>query len=59
MCVGCRFLCDASDRIGSNIEELMSHTFFRGIDWEHIRLGVKKSKDEWVGLRVEQIEIRV
>lgn len=35
-----RFLCDPEDRIGTNsIEEIKSHPFFRGIDWENIRKG--------------------
>ena len=34
-----RFCCDADRRMGSQkgIEEVKSATFFRGVDWEHIR----------------------
>ncbi|XP_059161991.1 serine/threonine-protein kinase tricornered-like isoform X4 [Physella acuta] len=33
-----RFCCDPDHRIGANsVEEITSHPFFRGVDWEHIR----------------------
>lgn len=33
-----RFCCDAEHRIGaSGPDEIKSHRFFRGVDWEHIR----------------------
>jgi hypothetical protein len=32
------YSCDPEHRIGANsIDEIKSHVFFRGIDWEHIR----------------------
>lgn len=34
-----RFCCEADRRIGSHggLEEIKKHTFFAGVDWEHIR----------------------
>ncbi|CAI8049440.1 Serine/threonine-protein kinase 38-like [Geodia barretti] len=32
-----KLLCDVSDRIGTNVEEVKAHTFFKGTDWDHIR----------------------
>ncbi|XP_070562359.1 serine/threonine-protein kinase 38-like [Ptychodera flava] len=33
-----RFCCDAEHRLGANgVEEIKSHPFFEGVDWEHIR----------------------
>ena len=33
-----RFCCDPEHRIGANsIDEIKSHVFFKGVDWEHIR----------------------
>ncbi|XP_002730976.1 serine/threonine-protein kinase 38-like [Saccoglossus kowalevskii] len=33
-----RYCCDSEHRIGANgVEEIKSHQFFEGIDWEHIR----------------------
>ena len=37
MCDICSLVCDAGVRIGGDVEELMSHPFFHGTDWEHIR----------------------
>lgn len=36
-----RFCCETDRRIGScgGIEEIKHHSFFKGVDWEHIRLG--------------------
>lgn len=35
------FLSEASVRIGSNgVEEIKSHPFFKGIDWDHLRNSV-------------------
>lgn len=30
-------VCDAGNRLGADVQELMSHAFFHGTDWEHIR----------------------
>ena len=33
-----RFCCNADHRIGANsVQEIRSHVFFRGVDWDHIR----------------------
>ncbi|BHF71654.1 hypothetical protein SprV_0401471400 [Sparganum proliferum] len=33
-----RFICDRKQRLGrNNVQEIMEHPFFEGIDWEHIR----------------------
>ena len=37
-----RLLCDVSDRIGTNVEEVKAHTFFKGTDWDHIRFGMER-----------------
>jgi len=35
-----RFCCDKKDRIGrKGVEEIKSHPFFKGIDWDNIRKG--------------------
>ena len=31
-----------SDRIGTNVEEVKAHTFFKGTDWDHIRFGTER-----------------
>ena len=36
VCV-CRLVCDAGKRLGGDVHELMSHPFFHGTDWDHIR----------------------
>ena len=36
VCV-CSLVCDASNRLGANVHQLMSHPFFHNTDWEHIR----------------------
>lgn len=34
----CRFCCNPDNRIGANsIDEIKSHPFLTGVDWEHIR----------------------
>jgi hypothetical protein len=41
-----RFLCKKEKRLGCNgIEEIKSHPFFAGIDWEHIRECKSVAKD--------------
>ena len=30
-------MCDASNRLGDDVQELMSHSFFNNTDWDHIR----------------------
>ena len=38
-----RFMSDADDRLGARgVDEIKSHPFFRGIDWEKIRNGPSK-----------------
>ncbi len=33
----CSLVCDANDRLGDDVEELMAHPFFHNADWDHIR----------------------
>jgi len=30
------FLCDRSNRLGTDIQKIKSHPFFRGLDWNHL-----------------------
>ena len=39
VCGNSRLLCDVPVRIGQNVDSVKSHPFFRGTDWDHIRLG--------------------
>ncbi|XP_032816022.1 serine/threonine-protein kinase 38-like [Petromyzon marinus] len=33
-----RFCCEAENRVGANgVEEIKTHAFFEGVDWEHMR----------------------
>lgn len=35
-----RFMCDADDRLGARgVEEIKQHPFFRGLDWDKMRVG--------------------
>ena len=37
-CLFNRFCCEAENRIGANdSQEIRDHTFFKGVDWGHIR----------------------
>ena len=33
----CSLVCDASNRLGADVAELMSHHFFHNTDWDFIR----------------------
>lgn len=42
LCCSHSFLCDPTERIGQKVEDIKFHSFFRGIDWDHIRWALIK-----------------